>query len=64
MDLEGIMLCEVGQTKTKTTFHSYVGFKTQNKENKHRQKPRLLNTENRWLPEGRWVGNGEIDKGD
>ena len=67
MDLEGIMLSEISQTKTNTVwFHSYLDFKKQNKwTNKKRDKNPDLDTEDK-LVVARREGDGvmgEVDKG-
>ena len=55
MDLEGIMLSEISQTKTNTVwFHLYVESKKQNKWTnitKHKQNKQVVARE-----EGRWGG--------
>ena len=66
MNLEGIMLNEISQRKTNTTwFQSYVEFKKTNKQRKKEQKT-LLNTENKLVIARGEVGEGicKINKGD
>ena len=59
------MLSEISQRKTNAIwFHSYVESKKKKWAKKKRQtKNRLLALENKQMvPEGRWVGVGEIGK--
>ena len=61
VDLESIMLNKVSQRKTNITrCHPYMEFSKERK--RHTKKD--LTIENRWVPEGKWVGMGETGEGD
>ena len=57
MDLDGIMLSEISQTKKNK--HLIISLPKQNLYTKQTEMDSQIQGTNRWLPEGRDLGDGE-----